>query len=663
MLFPDKLRVHGRLAAAVCVSVLLLLNGYIAQDLFPIEYLKYMQSVEGSFISVTRFLMQHPFQLSWWPFWNAGMPFQHTYFPFLSSLAAVVGRGTGWAPVHAFHVVSALFYCLGPVTLFLMVREISGRTGAALCASLAYSLISPSALLAPPIAADIGGIWNPRRFHNLVYYGENPHIAALTFLPLVLLFLHRALNYRRRLDYFMTGLLMAAVALTNAFGASAVAVNAACLLLVRNPAGLWKDALRTAAIGLLAYLWISPLIPPSLLRTVLFNIPTSGGDFSSGRLSQSAMAAVVALFGLIWFWSRRWKDQALRLFLLWAIPASAPPLLAYAFDIYVFPQPLRYHLEMEMALCLAVTFVVRTIMERLPSPARVAVLAAVLAGAARQSLVYRQYARNLVQPIDVTQTIEYRTGKWMEQNLPGRRVMACGPVWLNVFTDVPQLSGGHDPTAPNWIQRIAVFVIYSGMNAGPRDGEVSTLWLQAFGVHAVHVSGPEGKEFFKPFANPRKFEGLLPVLWREGDDTIYQVPQRSASLAHVIPATAVARRAPRHGLDVEPLLPYVAALQDRTLPPAEWSWQNLNSARIRTQTEPGQVVSVQINYHPGWRATANGVQLPISADGLGLLVINPQRHGASEIRLVYDGGPELRTTLVLSLIVTTGAFLWLLRRR
>ena len=60
------------------------------------------------------------------------------------------------------------------------------------------------------------------------------------------------------------------------------------------------------------------------------------------------------------------------------------------------------------------------------------------------------------------------------------------------------------------------------------------------------------------------------MLWREGDDVNYQVspPRDDApqSFAQVIHADQLVRRAPVDGLDVEPLRPYVAALEDPSLP-------------------------------------------------------------------------------------------------
>ena len=122
--------------------------------------------------------------------------------------------------------------------------------------------------------------------------------------------------------------------------------------------------------------------------------------------------------------------------------------------------------------------------------------------------------------------------------------------------------------------QIATYTIYTGENAGDRDAEYSILWLKAYGCHAITVPGPQSREAYKPFRNPRKFEGVLPLLWHDEDDSIYAVPQRSTSLAHVIPAGAAVVRPPIHGLDVPEVTRFVAAMEDPAMPLADFSWQS-----------------------------------------------------------------------------------------
>jgi len=210
------------------------------------------------------------------------------------------------------------------------------------------------------------------------------------------------------------------------------------------------------------------------------------------------------------------------------------------------------------------------------------------------------------------------------------------------------MHGGHDPNNPNFSLAVAVFGILSGMNAGSRDAEISILWLKAFGAQAVAVPYPD--LYYHAFAHPRKFDGVLPALWSDAGTVLYAVPNRSPTLAHVVPPQAIVRRTPVNGLDVEDLARYVRALDDPALPIAALTWKNLHALRIQTTAQPDQAISVQITWHPGWHARANGREVPIGRDAIGLMVLEPRCDGSCAVEMYYDGGTELKIVLVLSLI-------------
>jgi lipoprotein signal peptidase len=652
--------------AAACVLALFALNLYISLKLFGCEYTNSMHSIEGNFIAMSRLRMLHPGQVDWWPFWAAGMPIQHTYYPLMPATIAVVGNEAGWSAARSYHVVTALLYCLGPVTLFLMAWVMSRKLVYSFWTGVAYSLVSPAALVFSATRADVGGVWNAWRLHLLAYWGESPHLAALTLVPLALLFVYLSLRDRRRIYYLAAGVLMAAVAVTNSFGTVALALGVVALISTQNQKSFWKDLGLMSATGAVAYVWISPWLPPSVLHALWVNSPTSGGDYRFTSRTLVALVVEALLLVLLWLWARRSSLPAhLRFFLFFAALAGSIPLLGAFANLNVLPQPGRYQPEMEMALCLAGVFALQPVLDRLPHRARLVLAVLLVALAVRQTIVYRRFARNRIQPIDVTQTFEYQTAQWMERRFRNQRVMATGSCsfWLNTFVDTPQLSGAQEPFAPNRQQIVAVFINYSSWGAGQQDGEIASLWLKAFGVHAINVSGPKGREIYKAVANSKKFEGLLPVLWREGDDTIYEVPQRTASLAHVIPADAMITRTPRHGVDVELIRPFVAALEDASLPPADIRWDNFSSGHIEATLRPGQVVSVQITYHPGWHAKVGGVTQPVVRDGLGLMVVKPNCTGPCTIDLSFDGGPEYKTLRVASWLAVLGVALWLAKGR
>ena len=216
--------------------------------------------------------------------------------------------------------------------------------------------------------------------------------------------------------------------------------------------------------------------------------------------------------------------------------------------------------------------------------------------------------------------------------------------WFNVFSDNPQLGSGHDPFSPNFMIQIATYGIY-----WIEEAEHTVPWLKAYGCHAITVPGPHSRMVYKPFRNPRKFEGVLPLLWHQEDDSIYGVPQRSTSLAHVIPESAVVERKPVNGLDTADVNRFVAALDDPALPLAD-----LKETRISSTVMPGQVVAVQITYDPGWVASSQGRAVPITRDGLGLMTLHPMCSGPCEIGLVFEGGLERMICRILSWLVMLG---------
>jgi len=285
-----------------------------------------------------------------------------------------------------------------------------------------------------------------------------------------------------------------------------------------------------------------------------------------------------------------------------------------------------------------------------------AVAACLLAG--MQVWNYAQYGRQLIRPVQVQRTVEYQVAEWLERNGPYARVFVPGSMslWLNDFTDTPQLAGCCDQSPPNFETRVAEYTIYSDSHAGDLAAYYSLIWLKAFGVQAIAMDGAASTEAYHPYAHPRKFDGMLRQLWKQGDNEILEVPHRTSGLAHVIPEDALARRTPIHGLDVAPLLPYIAALDDPALPSAAMDWRNQHDATIRARLSEGEAISVQVTYTKGWHATVNGRPREVSRDAIGLLAIRPRCEGDCVIRLTYDGGTEMLAARIASWSMTVLLF-------
>jgi hypothetical protein len=621
--------------------VVLGLNFYVCRNLFGLEFTQQMESIESSYIAISRWAMSNWSDLTWYPLWFNGMPFHQVYQPGLHLSVAAVATAIGWTAPRAYHFVTALTYSGSALTLFWLCRRTARDTGRAFASALFYSLLSPICFFVPLIRADSGGWFTPRRFQILVHYGEGPHTTAVAMIPVVILLLHGAMVRRSRLCIALAPFATAAVVLTNWPGSMGLALAILAYILSRIEGMRVPDWLILIGVAISAYLIASPWVPPDVIALVLRNAQQSDGT-SLGMSQLQPLLIVFVILAIVLLAFRLCRaDPWLRFFVVFAVITGAVSIGREWFGWRLLPQPNRFQVEFDMAFSGMIGFGLIWVLRALPGKARIGAVAVLLSLVGLQTWNYGRVAHRQTQPIDVTTTIEYRMSKWFEANMGDERVFAPGNVslWMNTFTDVPQVAGCCDQGIPNHQYRIAVYVIYTGQNAGDRDAAISLLWLRAYGANAIGTVGPNSTEYFKPFWNWKKFDGFLPELWRSGENVVYRVPRKSVEPVRVIPKAAIASRAPANGLDVEPIEPFVSALEDPVMPAATFRWVNRHEANVEASTEPGQVVFLQISYGPGWRAIEDGIELPIVNDPLGMMYVEPKRRGLTRIRFVYEGGP------------------------
>lgn len=652
---------HQILRTSACIVLLGAINAYICRELFTAEFIQQMGSTAGAFIAISRWATRHWSDLTWYPLWFTGMPFFQIYQPGLHLTVASVATLLHLTPQHAYHLVNALVYCFGPVTLFWLCYRVTGSRAYGLAAGLTYSLLSPSAFLSSMIRAQLGGLWLARRYQTIVYYGDGPHNAVLLLIPLAILCLHKLASERRHWYFPLVSMLIAAILLTNWPGTVGLAMAVAAYVLARlgeNPRLEWGAMLASA---LAAYLLACHWIPPRTLLSVFSNAQQSDGTNLGAMHVASFAFAAVALLGLHVLFERRRVDRWLRFFLYLAAISGIVVLARVWAGVNLLPQGHRFQLEMELAIAGGGAFIAQRMLRRVPARARTAIIVLLVGAALLQLHNYRQYATAQTKPETIGDTVEYRMAKWFEANMPGQRVFAPGSVsiWMNAFADVPQVAGCCDQAVPSFSHRLAYYTLYSAQNAGDRYIPIALQWLKAYGAQAVAVTGPGGKEFWKPYARPEAFRGMLPELWRDGDDVIYQVPNASPSLAHVIQPGELVSKTPVHGLDTGAVLKYVNAI---AASPAQFRWMNPHQAQIQADVKKSDVVSVQISYDPGWRVTVSGVPKRTRADALGLLVIEPDCEGSCTFDLLFTGADASRWTRWASLFGLGLAIAWPARK-
>jgi hypothetical protein len=630
------------------LTALTALNAWICWRLFTVEYTDRFSSVDGAFVSIARYLSHHWGDHSWWPLWHCGMPYEDTYVPLLHlvvALAATLGRISA---VHAYHMVVGAAYSLGPVTLYLMAAYLGAAQGSAFLSALTYSLFSPSTLLMPDVARDVGGLLFSRRLQVLTVYGEGPHITAMTLLPIVILALAYALHKRSGRALALAALALALVFLINVPGTMATGLAVFCWMAVQ-PAGSRRAAwILAAAAAVLAYAVACYGIPPSSELTVLGNIGRMHEGFSAAAKMVPLLLALLlgAVAGAGYLLSRTRLPLALRFGAVYFALTAALVLTAAPKKFELLPQAGRLQLEMEMGACLIAGAIGWFVYCRAPWRLRLVLLLLLAVGVGFQVQHYRWRARADIRPADLAARSEYASAMWADGHLSGQRVYVSGSdsFWWNTFTDVPQVLGCCDQGESLTVLANMPFLIDSP--TGPYHEILTKAYLQVLGTQAIVVSGAQSTDTYKDIRVPERFDAMLPILHRELGDTIYAVPQRSPSLAHVvrpgeaIPATAT----PNQVYD------YSLVIEDPARPSADFQWLRDGAARIRADLTRSDLITVQVPWFTGWEAWVGNRRIPISADGLGFQVLHPACEGPCEIALRWTGRPDRVPSAIVSLV-------------
>jgi len=644
--------------------VLVWINVYICREAFYTESTGHFNSMHGEWLALARLGDFSWWHASWWPWWGAGAPLEFTYAPLLPMATAFIAWVSHHSLALAFNQISGAVYCLMPSLLYVISWRVSGAAGYSFAAALAASLLSPFEWIVPDVRFHWSSWLEPRRMMLSFDWDEVPHLITIALLPVALWLLWRALESRRMRYFAASALCMAAMMLSNAFAMVLIAFTVILLPLAIDKPPRLANVFLSAATALCAWILISPWDPPSLILQIhtMSVVDHEAASTSASLISLGAVAVSCAVVFLIT--RRRIPNWGMRWLLLFSCAVLLIPPLDHYAGLRFLPQTGRYKIEADFLLPWVAVFAVKPLADRIPWKARVLLILPLLWFAEQQVVFFRRDAKWRFRRVDVAASIEYQVARWAEETLPGERVMMPGSTgqWATAFANVVQTGAQAYTTSPNFSQYIASYVIPAG-DGGDQAAAIAVLWLKAFGTRIIVVPGPQSPEYWHPFHNPREFEGVLPVSWRERDTTAYQVFGGRYSLAHVVHAADLVQHTPVNGVDVAELRKYVRALEDPSAPSATLSWHGNNHASIDARMNPGEVVSTQITWDPGWHARVNGMPRPVRRDGIGLIAIDPGCVGDCRIDMEYDGGLERRICRIASVSLPAVFLIALFSRR
>jgi hypothetical protein len=622
------------------------------KPLFNANYLNRWDSIESTFIADGRFLSAHFPHPGWQPLWYCGTRYDYLYPPILRYGTALLSLV--FIPVKAYHVYIALLYCAGIAGVYFLVWVMSRSRGAAWLAAAASALVSPAFLFIRQMRLDTQHL-APSRLWVLVRYGEGPHISSLALLPFALAFAWLALQRRNPAFIAAAGVCSALVTLTNFYGATALAVFYPILVwslwVTHRDNRMWW---RAAAIPALAYGLSAFWLTPSYLRITIENLRyvSSPGDARSVTLLALAAALFVAvsLRG-----ASRKPERAYIVFLSGGLLFMGMNVLGYFFFKFrVIGEPARLVPELDLAMILASVELVRRLWNwpargasRWQWPRAFAVLLVLCA-----AWPARHYVRHAwdLYPLesDYQRRVEYRMSDWIATNLPNERTFVAGSLrfWWDTWHDLAQVGGGSEQGLLNPKVYSAQWEVLLGPNP-----ELAVRWLTALGAGAVIVSDQQSQEVYHDFKLPRKFAGVLPVLYddRQGN-VIYQVPRRYHSLARVVDRARLGALRPLEQTNLDLLRAYTAVIEEGPDSPATTVWRGTDAIAVHARVGQGQSVLVQVTYDPAWHAYSGGLALPVHKDrGADFSVIDAPP-GEHDIRLVFETPLENRFGGMLTLL-------------
>jgi hypothetical protein len=614
-------------------------------------------SIESTFMAHARYLAENWPHPQWQPLWYCGTRFDYIYPPALSYGTAILSMLFSLPIAHAYHVYIGLFYCLGTPGLYALVRLLSGSRVVAWGAAITAALVSPSFHALEPIRIDALAMYScPQRLNALVRWGEGPHISALCVIPLALACAYWAMTRRNLAALSAAALLCALVVSNNFYGAVSLALFYPLLVwsvwvtYQEHKAWLWAAAIPVLAYGLTA-VWLSP----SYLRETTANLATvaASGDGSHVAIAAAVLALFLAASFLL---GRRRRDLTYAIFVSGAASLFVLAVLGDEwFGLRVFGSPMRLVPELDIVLILAWLEICRRLAARvsrwMPAQER-AWRAAATALALVPLLFSYHYLSNAwrlyVEDPNFEQRVEYRLANWMAENRPGVRTYVEGSTrfWYNVWHDLPQLTGGshqgmlnQDLNAAEWNLRHA------------EDGEWSKEWMLAFGAGATIVSDKTSQDVYPTVMNPKKFVGVLPVLYDNGaGDVIYEVPRRFPARARVVEEAVVRQLLPiREGWGRDRLQSYVRAIEEGPGSPVTQQWTSPETMLLRASLDSGQLLLIQESYDPAWHAYLGETELEIREDALGQMLLEAPP-GEQEILMRFEPPLENRIGRIVTLL-------------
>ncbi|MBI2011723.1 hypothetical protein HYS91_03065 [Candidatus Daviesbacteria bacterium] len=637
-------------------------------------------SIEVSYVSMGRFLVDFGFK-TWAPYWYLGFPFHIFYTPLLPILESLLHNLLGVPLWEGYRLLTGIAFILGPISVFFLGWKLSKKIIGGLIAgalfsvgpTLFYFIAAGKEVADDRIALDF---WDPRRFTNLVRWGEGPHLLSIVFMPLAALFYLRFIEKRNYKNLILTAIFVGLTALTNAIGLFSVILFIGIVTFVKlsqakeNPIKYLKLAIITGwvSLGFVSFWYNLKFI------SNFFQEGSGGSSFLVSTFPWGWVIGAVAVI-LLYFVNRKIiKNFAIATSLWWFLVffgvvaiyyLSAPANESFR-RVEVLPQALRYMVEVDLSFSLLLGVIVAWIFSLVTKKVKILrylesfLVMGIIALTylyAKPYFVIAQESSSSVVDLNITREKEVST--WLEKNIDqkkGERIFIPGNYgfYLNFYTNIWQLRGGLFQASSNYWPDHTHYQMANG-----DDSEIAKAWLTIINAKYAIITTPGSGELYKEIKNFPRFEQFK-VVYQDKGDIFYETNLVRPSMAKIVNlASLKSLKVPEKADDKENLLNYADWLENSGKTETTFEVKDNDNYVIRGEIGEGEGLLVQMSADSGWRAKdkLNGKGVGIGKDLMGYLMLYP-KVGKFEIEL-HHGVSWEEIVGYLFTIATIAGIIWL----
>lgn len=549
----------------------------------------------ASVVALASFFAENFPNIFWYPYWYLGNPYHYLIGPLVPLILAIFKPI--FPIVQLYPALIFLSFMVGGAGVWFLVRDFQASKKQAWISAFLFFFLPGAIFLL--------------RFQSGLYH------LAFCFLPFILLLYKKFLEQGRLTQAIFLSISIAFVALIDISIMLPLIVGFVTLLLSWRSKGDWGDwidksikASLIIILGLaLATVWYTPNF-----WWVMFTNPSLGG-ISFLNLATSFLKFMFNLLPLVFaFWIVKlthFKPKGLELFSLLFLGSF---LLLTGLRFLLDPDFVMDWISFLLELQLGLSLFLARFLGKIGNIKIVGVIGVgvifiwiwLIRGLWEQD----NYQKNIVSLLKDNVKSEERIF------LSGSSVF-----WINSFLPLAQIRGGRDEGSyhPFWDK--AAYQI--------REGGLALLtqyWLQALGTRYVLVHSETSNEPFRDFKNQDKFQGFKLIKQSQGD-LLFEI--EGANIARVADLRISKSAKPKSGADLTALSSYIGFLKR----PAKIFFQEPSRIKVEEEFKEGEVLSLAISFHPGWKLLHGEGNL--SKDSLGNLVIVPKRYGFNQFEIVF----------------------------